>query len=444
MSCPHYYRSARKLLFQTAFTGTLLFASLAALADVALDAYERGNKAFNAGHYQDALSAYLEAQAGGLRQNTLIYNIGVTHYKLQHYKKARRAFQDLLDDAQMAPLAYYNLGLVALKLDDKQEARRWFRRTIAESDSPKLRAAADAMVARLDGRKQSGKPSPWSGFVTIGGGYDSNVTLRSDSETLVASDQNDYFLELFAYGSGRVAGDRNRGANLEGSFYLLNYKDLNTYDTTSLRLGGSLDRRLDQWRLNSGLHYTRTLLDKNGYTHSAAFSLRGKRRLMRNQQLRLRYELSYIDDLDKRFSFLEGWRQKANASSLWNLDNKRLILAYQLELNDRKDLNTPRFISYSPTRHTLRLRGRIKFTPRYDASLDLRYRYSRYNDPSELADGSDKTRKENRYRATFDFSRYLKKGRTLTAEYRYTSNASNFRRYDYHRHEVMLNVLWPW
>lgn len=444
MSWHHYHRSARKFLFRTAFTGALLFTSFSPLADVALDAYERGNEAFHAGHYQDALSAYLEAQAGGLRKNTLIYNIGVTQYKLRHYKKARRAFEDLLDDAQMAPLAYYNLGLVALKLENKREARRWFRRTIAQSDNPKLRAAAEAMVARLDGRRKSGKPSPWSGFVTVGGGYDSNVTLRSDSETLVASDQNDYFLELFAYGSGRVAGNRNRGANLEGSFYYLNYEELNTYNTTSLRLGGSLDQRLDKWRLNSGLHYIYTLLDKDGYTQSAAFSLRGKRRLMRDQQLRLRYELSYIDDLDKRFGFLEGWRHKANATSVWNLDNKRLTIAYQLELNDRKDLDSPRFISYSPSRHTLRLRGHIKFTPRYDASLDMRYRYSRYNDPTELADGTHKTRKENRYRATLDFSRYLKKGRTLTAEYRYTSNASNFRRYDYHRHEVMLNVLWPW
>ncbi len=410
-----------------------------------LQIYEQGNAAFRSGNYPAALSSYLAARRAGLEKNTLTYNIGVTYYKLARYEEARETFRDLLDDAEMAPLAYYNLGLVSLKLGDAQSARRWFHLTIRESDSAKLRTAAEAMVARLDERKPAARPSRWSGFVTLGGGYDSNVTLRSDSETIVTSEQTDYFGEFFAYGQARISGNRNRGISLEGSLYLLNYEQLNAYNTSSLRLGGSLARRLNHWRVSGSLHYVHTLLDQDGYTRSAALGLRARRRLDRDLHLRLRYEIAYIEDLDTRIAYLQGWRHKSNASAVWRLDDKkRLILSYQLELNDREDLDGTRFVSYSPTRHTLRVRGRYKFSPRYTAALDLRYRYSRYNDPTELASGGTETREENRTRATLSFSHNLRHGMVVSAEYRYTANASNFRRYDYHREEIMLNLLWPW
>jgi len=418
----------------------------ALLADAALDAYHRGSKAFKAGHYEAALQAFLEARRQGISQNSLDYNLGVTYYKLARFPEARRAFLAAARTSKMAPLAHYNLGLVALKQQQRNAARRWFQRTLAESDNPRLRHLADAMLTRSESHDNKLRQlPPWWGFITTGGGYDSNVTLQSDSETLVTSDQNDYFLNLFGYGAKRVAGTRDHGFSVDGSLYFLDYADLNAFDTTSFRAGGSLNHRRGRWRLNSGLHYVYTLLDKDKYTQTASLDFRAKTYLSRDQLLRLRYEVSFVDDLDKRFSFLDGWRHKARASSTWYLDNNlRLLLSYQLELNNREDLDTPRFISFSPTRHTLRLQGVAHFNPRYEAAADFRYRYSRYNDATVRVDGTDKTRKESRYRATLNFTRHLRRGWDISAEYRYTNNSSNFRRDDYHRHESSISLLIPW
>jgi len=190
------------------------------LAGDALDTYHRGGKAFNAGHYDTALQAFLEARRQGMKQSSLDYNLGVTYYKLTRFAEARKAFLAAARTSKMAPLAHYNLGLVALKQQQRNAARRWFQRTLAESDNPRLRHLADAMLARSESHdnKQRQLP-PWWGFINAGGGYDSNVTLRSDSETLVTSDQNDYFLNLFGYGAKRVAGTRDHGFSVDGSLF---------------------------------------------------------------------------------------------------------------------------------------------------------------------------------------------------------------------------------
>ena len=443
MPCLHH----TKLIIR--IPGLLCFFALCygatAQAETALDAYQRGNKAFNAGRYEAALEAFLDARRQGMNRPSLDYNLGVTYYRLSRFPKARESFLMAAKTRKMSPLAHYNLGLVALKEQHKKMAQRWFQRTLAESDNPRLYRLAETQLSRVYDRKALPRRlPPWWGFVTASGGYDSNVTLKSDSETLRTSDQNDYFLNLFAYGAKRIAGTRSHGLSLDGSLYFIDYTDLNAFDITSLRAGGSLNHRHGRWHLNSGLHYVYTLLDKNKYTQTGSLDFHAKTRLNPDQLLRLRYEVSFVDDLDKHFSFLDGWRHKARASSTWYLDHWRLLMSYQLEYNKREDLDTPRFTSFSPTRHTLRLQGLAHFSTRYEAKADLRYRYSHYNDATVQANGTDKTRKESRYRVTLDFTRHLTRGWDLTAEYRFTTNLSNFRRNDYHRHESMISLLIPW
>ena len=181
-----------------------------------------------------------------------------------------------------------------------------------------------------------------------------------------------------------------------------------------------------------------------GYTQHGSASIRARRKLQDNHQLGLRYEYSYISDLDRQYSFLKGWRQKAMLESIWLFKNNRIQFSYQLELNNRRDITSPRTISFSPTRNSFRIRSDFQLDPQADASIDLRYRYSQYNDPTELANGSDKTRRESRYQIAFGITQNLKKGRAFSTEYRYIHNTSNFRFYDYNQHLFTINFLWPW
>ena len=428
----------------------ILFLGLAACAfqtwaaEPPITSYETGSQAFAAGDYEAALKAFLEARAQGLDSPKLDYNLGVTYYKLSRYEEARKAFLASARGADMAPLAHYNLGLVALKEEKHEEARTWFARTLEESDNPKLQSLASAMIEQMDQTVQHAPPSRWSGFISGSAGFDSNVTLVSDSETIVSSDKNDQFLDFFAYGKARFAADGTRSNNLEASLYILKYLELSDFDTSSARLGGSMERKWHGWQMNSGLHYVNTRLDNEGYTQSGIFSLRGRRKLHDNHLLGFRYEYSYIDDLDRRFAFLQGWRQKTEAESTWLHTNNRLKLSYQLELNNRRDIDTSRYISFSPTRHRFRLRSEFQLDPQAEGSIDLRYRYSRYNDPTELTDGTHQIRRESRYQVVLSLTQNLKRGRSFTTEYRYIHNTSNFRIYDYNQHLLTVNMAWPW
>ncbi len=418
--------------------------------DTLPDVYQDGSRAFNAGDYETALAAFLKARAQGIDTASLHYNLGVTYFKLERYEEARGAFLASAESDEMAPLAHYNLGLVALKQGQKEDARHWFQKTLADTQNPKLQRMASTMLAPLidanTGTASQASPPPpiWSGFVSGGGGFDSNVTLLSDSETIISTEKNDQFIDFFASANARLPGNKNYTSNLDASLYMVKYAELSTFDTSSLRLGGSLDHSLKKWQLNSGLHYFNTRLDNKGYTQRSSASIRARRKLQDNHRLGLRYEYSYIDDLDRQFSFLRGWRQKAMIESMWLFRNKRIQFSYQLELNDRRDITSPRFTSFSPTRNSFRVRGDFQLDPQADASIDLRYRYSQYNDPTELADGSDKTRRESRYQVAVSITQNLKKGRAFSAEYRYIHNTSNFRFYDYNQHLFTINLLWPW
>ena len=406
--------------------------------------YGKGSQAFEAGNYETALKAFLQARAEGLDRPKLDYNLGVTYFKLARYEEARKAFLASAAAERMAPLAHYNLGLVALKQEKRREARQWFEKSLAESDNPKLQTLASAMISQMDEVTRQAPPSGWSGFISGSAGFDSNVTLVSDSETIVSSDKNDQFLDFFAYGKARFAKNRNHSNNFEASLYILKYMELSDFDTSSARLGGSLERKWKSWQLKSGLHYVNTRLDNEGYTHSGLLNMRGLRKLHDNHLLGLRYEFSYIDDLDTRFNFLQGWRQKTEVESTWLLRNKRFKLTYQLELNNRRDIDTSRYISFSPTRHRFRLRSEFQLDPQAEGTIDLRYRYSRYNDATDLADGSHQTRRESRYQVVLSISQNLKRGRTFSTEYRYIHNTSNFRIYDYNQHLLTVNLSWPW
>ncbi len=428
----------------------LVWDNTTAWAGNAKDAYRAGNEAFRAGAYEQALEAYLQARQAGIKKNALIYNLAVTYYKLGRYEEAGRHFRELLADPQMAALAAYNLGLVAVRRDRKKEARQWFERTLTLDAKPALQTAARDMLDRLKPAGPTRKTAPASkkpkasGFILLGTGYDDNVTLSSGSETIATAEQRDGFAELLLYGRARVQGDRRRGTSLESSLYLINYEELNAYNISALRFGGLLNRRTGAWRWDTGLHYIHTLLDQEGYTRSFAASFKGRRKLDRQRRLQMRYELAYIDDLDQRVAYLQGWRHKLSTGLRWRQGKRRLSLSYQLELNDRQDLNGTRFVSYSPTRHTLRLRGQYAITPRYSTTLKLRYRYSRYNDPSELIGGGTRRREEQRTLASWSLSRTFSQGKVLSAELRYTWNDSNFTRYDYERGQILVNFLWPW
>ncbi|MDJ0759918.1 MAG: hypothetical protein QNJ19_11000 [Woeseiaceae bacterium] len=98
-----------------------------AVASLATELFEDGNRLFREDLYWAALLRYEEARAAGLDTPALHYNTGVAHYKARQYERARKAFRQSARSPRFEALSHYNLGLTAYRAGASKEAIRWLR-----------------------------------------------------------------------------------------------------------------------------------------------------------------------------------------------------------------------------------------------------------------------------------------------------------------------------
>lgn len=415
------------------------------------EAYDQGIDAFNHGDYETAVTYFLAARPETGNSTNLYYNLGASYYKLARYPEAREAFLKVIADPEIAPLGYYNLALVDAQLNRSGQVAAWLQRTIESTDNPKLRALALTLLERYSTERETARAgvdlataSPWSGFIVGETGYDSNVVLLADNQTLSTSDQDDYFFDAFGYLQRRL---RTRGAStisLEGSAYVIKYRDLNGYDIDSLSLGGLLEKDIAGWSAAGRAQLVYSFLDGDEFTLEPRLRLSTSRWLETGRsRLRLRYEVSRINDLDPLYSYLSGWRHRSDARMSWLRGKRQLHLMYQLETNYREELSTPLFTSYSPVRNSVRLEAEGAVGALFHAAVELRYSRSHYLNPNELADGSFLTRNDDQFMAIARLTHGFSGGNELSLEYRRTENRSNLDDYDYTQYIAMLGLLLP-
>jgi hypothetical protein len=98
------------------------------------------------------------------------------------------------------------------------------------------------------------------------------------------------------------------------------------------------------------------------------------------------------------------------------------------------------FISYSPTRHTLRATAWWRLAGNWRTRLDGRYRYSRYNADNELAGNIFERREDSQLRLSARVSRKFDRQWDVALQYTQTNNDSNLDRKSYDRSVVKLAV----
>lgn len=389
--------------------------------------FQSGMEASKRGAYDQALEHFSAARAAGMAKPALHYNIGVCYYKLEKYQEAEEAFRKTAESPAMAALAHYNLGLIFLKKSDTDKAAYWFRRAYEDSKNEKLRLMATNALDRLNGKNGQ---DVWAQYASLGLGYDDNVELLAQTETLQTSGQGDFFTEVFGHISGPLGRSQvGSGFHVNMNAYLLHYFDMEDYDIGSVSLGLLYKEKVNTFQLEGGGEYAYTFLDNQSFEQTPTMSLQVKYPLQAiSSLLRFRYRLSYLDILDDDYEYLTGWRHQALAESSWNWSRYSALLEYVLEMNDRDNPD------YSPTRHSLT--GVFCFRP-YEGlqvALEGGYRKSEYDINNSV------NRDEERFRADVRVSFYLKKGWEINGEYQYTDNDSNFEEYNYTSNMVVLSV----
>ncbi len=401
-------------------------------------AFEQGIQAFRTGNYQGALQSFLDARQAGLDTPGLRYDLGATYYRLGRYAEAELEFQALAPDPEWAALAYYNLGLTVQRAGRLQEATEHFEQAHRTTTDPNLRALAATALERLGGAQ----PSPGTGaVVSLAGGYDSNATLSPDAATVGASHQSDVFVEALAAASRRLAGNTARGWVAHGGLVLRKYRDLGQFDQTGLRVGLSQDTDSGRLRTSVGGYFDAVYLGGDRFEQTAAVDMEARSRLDAGGELRGRYRFAYIAG-GAGFKYLDGWEQRFTTDAGFALAPALLRIGYQLELNNRRDLQQDgEFFSASPTRHSLFATVALRNIDPWQVDARGDYRVSRYDDPNLVNGGTlEVTRKDRRYGFALRANRRLTVPWRVFIDYSYYRNESNLDTYDYGRHQLMAGI----
>lgn len=395
----------------------------------ASSSFQAGQKAFEAGKYQEALTLFNQARAAGLDKPALYHNIGVCAYKLGRYEEARQAFLQAATFAQMAPLASYNLALVADKQGDPEAAMAWLKKSLATADKKdrKLVLLAQTALSRIESRQ--GKKGPWMGFVSLGLGYDDNVTMVENNDLQLASEEGDSFTDLFAFARTPFWGDSaGQGPYLQGSLSIRDYTDLHEYDTGALQLEGRYRHNSGDFQLEGGAAYNYVYWDHGGYSQSPLFILQARRFISDSSFFRLAYQYAYLDMLHSDYDYLQGSQQRATAEFSTPTGPSRLLLGYSLEENHRRDKE------FSPRRHLFRVTLELPPLARVTALVAASYRHSTY----DLAGSHE--RNDDRYETSLRLGYALTQKWEASALIRHTNNNSTHALYDYSRTVTSISL----
>lgn len=414
----------------------LIIATVApALAQSSAETYfSQGIEAFRSGKYEIALNAFERARKEGMAHPSLYYNMGVSAYRLARFEEAKGHFLQAAQYPQIQQLAYYNLGLVALKLNDQYQAIDWFDSAL-EGGNDKVRVLAATQLEQLLQRLVKNS----YGFLGVSYGYDNNVI---DPSVTTTTEEEDSFVELFAAGS-HIFGSPNNGWRADASMYLMDYAKVDDLDLAALRLGVARVTKVGQWRSEAGIFGDWSTLGQDAYLATQSIELKGKRSIGDKARLQLRYRLDHISALDSQYDYLQGQRHRAKIEGSRDFGRLDLGLAYEYEYNDREDLDTgTTFSSYSPVRHAATVKGNVRLSSHWKLLSQFGYRYSDYDKPNRLADGTKVNRSDEQLKVSLRLEGNPYAQWHLYTAYDHTENTSNIDVFDYNRDLFTAGVSW--
>lgn len=285
----------------------------------------------------------------------------------------------------------------------------------------------------------AGTSSDWSGLASVSVGNDDNVTLADDSN-IVASNEDDYFLDVLATAGRYLTGNRDDGIRFDGTFYNREYDTEDNFNFNLFELGLAYHKKIGDWHGRFGAKYGYLEFGGDPYQSIYDLTAEGRRKLNKNTELRIRYRYSDINAESSQFNNTDGDRHRLRVEGRFKSGQNRYLLSYRFETNDRDDIETATtYTSSSPVRHTIRANAKIPLVGKWGSELDLRWRDGRYKDDN-VAPGSSVRRKDDRLKVKAGLNYELKKKLELFADYTYTDNDSNINKYEYTRNVVSFGV----
>ncbi len=403
---------------------------------MANESFRAGIQQFKNAQYQQAISSFNLAQQQGLQSPTIIYNLGVSHYKLKQYSQAKHYFQQLINLKSLTPIAHYNLGLIAHKQGNASQAITQFNKAKKQNSHPKIRQLAQRQLSKLG---QSNTLDSFSGFAALTFAGEDNVTLINEDISPQLS-QSDQRWDLYSSVSYQINGTKRAGSHIRVAAGSVRYNQYKDYNQDFINAGAYHGFKLKGLQSQLGLHYYHTSIQQQSSQQRINLQARTTLRLAPKNRIHLRYNFSWIDDIDPSVSYLTGWRQKLRIEHIQVRKSLRIKLRYTFELNNREDHKTATsFISYSPTRHSIRLSGKQSINHQWQQKLYFEYRLSQYI--REINAGlSLPSKKDQRSRLRYTLIYGIKHNTDLEVDIQRTHHRSTVRTDSYTQNELRLSI----
>jgi len=412
--------SLKKYNFQiikSALISGFLFVSSVCAAEVTElnnNAFKKGTQAFKQKQYPTALIHFLSAEKSTPERAALLYNIGVTYYKLSSFRQAESYFLRLIKNKKYTQLASYNLGRTAIQLGKTEQAKKYFK-IASKGRHKKLSNLAKVQLKKL--KTKLPRAVSFEGAIQLAVGNDNNVLLSPDDSPSQASDQYSDFL---VYADITLPADITLSVNYNNQ----DYQTINSADYEQIGLSVSQVYKTSGWRFTPLLSTTKTEFGSVDYLTLNELKFSASTRQTKLSKLLLRYRYSDIQSKLSRFDYLSGDRHQFRIDYKTKHQAGKLRYRYQFEINDRQDTTAK---SYSPTRHSLRFRLKNKIIDNWSYNAELGYRRSEY--PSVVNVRRIDNRMRFRLGTEYKFSKALR----IKAKFTYTDNYSNVGNEEYNR-----------
>lgn len=214
---------------------TCLFVSLISFNASANNLFERANKAFIDGDYQQAADHFL-ALSNTDSSSEVYYNLAICYFKLKQWQQAKDLFSTLSAMYPNDSLIRYNLAITEKRTGQVAVAKQHFVVLSKQSDDNDIAKLASRQLKHLVSTRNNGEKSlnNWTfGSKVQFGSYDNLLTPSKELNTGVS----DSVLESQAYFRWQDKQYGNNRWSVRGFIYQSDYKKTEAYNARFAKLG---------------------------------------------------------------------------------------------------------------------------------------------------------------------------------------------------------------
>ena len=427
----------------------------------------QGHQFFNDKAYSQALAAYQNSYNIEPLDSTL-YNIAVTHFKLQQWQQALENFEELKVYQGHSDIVEYNIGVAHKKLGNTQQALSVFEELLLIAESDKFVDLANRQIAQLNGNAsientqvEDDSASLWQTMLSLQYGNDNNITLPDDDTN---QEQSDQYLDLMVNTSWMSDSNLANAWMVDFTYFKSSYSEASDYDVSLYAISGRkyfTPESHDKYRFWLGLGYDSIALSGEDYISNVTFSLGAQYQLSADQRLTLDISQKSVSEGEARFNYLAGsssrirltWRNRVE-NGYW-----RAGIRYQIDdRDDRIDMDVDEqntvfegFTSFSASRLTF-FASRTWYVNDWEFNVDAQYRYSEFDDANiginyttngvPTSTSSLGVREDDRYGLILGAVYNINDDLSINVEYDVSSNSSTIASFDYTQSSIAAGVTW--